>query len=68
MGKETETKRPPMDITKVIWKSGKQEMEKLIKYLKDIGFCQISLKFVTVGPVRSEKVVVFSRPTIQTIN
>jgi hypothetical protein len=26
--KETETKRPQMDITKEIWKGGKQEMEK----------------------------------------
>jgi hypothetical protein len=29
--KEKETKRPQMDITKEIWKGGKQEMEKLIK-------------------------------------
>jgi hypothetical protein len=36
--KETETKRLQMDIGKEIWKSGKQEMEKLIKYLKEIGF------------------------------
>jgi hypothetical protein len=27
-----------MDITKEIWKDEKQEMEKLIKYLKEIGF------------------------------
>jgi hypothetical protein len=27
-----------MDITKEIWKGGKQEMEKLIKYVKEIGF------------------------------
>jgi hypothetical protein len=30
--KETETKRLQMDITREIWKGGKQEMEKLIKY------------------------------------
>jgi hypothetical protein len=27
-----------MDITKEISKGGKQEMEKLIKYMKEIGF------------------------------
>jgi hypothetical protein len=27
-----------MNITKEIWKGGKQEMEKLIKYVKKIGF------------------------------
>jgi hypothetical protein len=27
-----------MDITKEIWKDEKQEMEKQIKYLKEIGF------------------------------
>jgi hypothetical protein len=26
-----------MDITKDIWKGGRQEMEKLIKYVKEIG-------------------------------
>jgi hypothetical protein len=26
-----------MDITKEIWKGGKQEMEKLIKYVKEMG-------------------------------
>jgi hypothetical protein len=36
--KETETKRLQMDITKEIWKGGKQEMEKLIKYMREIGF------------------------------
>jgi hypothetical protein len=36
--KETETKRLQMDITKEIWKGGRQEMEKLIKSLKEIGF------------------------------
>jgi hypothetical protein len=36
--KETETKRLQMDITKEIWKGDKQEMEKLIKYVKDIRF------------------------------
>jgi hypothetical protein len=39
--KETETKRLQMDITKEIWKSGKQEIEKLIKYVKEIGFFDI---------------------------
>jgi hypothetical protein len=34
----TETKRLQMDITKEIWKGGKHEMEKLIKYVKEIGF------------------------------
>jgi hypothetical protein len=29
-----------MDITKEIWKVGKQEMEKLIKYVKEIGLKQ----------------------------
>jgi hypothetical protein len=33
--KETETKRLQMDITKEIWKGRKQEMEKLIKYVKE---------------------------------
>jgi hypothetical protein len=27
-----------MDITMEIWKGGKQEMEKLIKYVKEMGF------------------------------
>jgi hypothetical protein len=27
-----------MDITKEIWKGRKQEMEKLIKHVKEIGF------------------------------
>jgi hypothetical protein len=27
-----------MNITKEIWKGGKQEMEKLIKYVEEIGF------------------------------
>jgi hypothetical protein len=27
-----------MNITKEIWKGGKQEMEMLIKYVKEIGF------------------------------
>jgi hypothetical protein len=36
--KETETKRLQMDITKEIRKVGKQEMEKLIKYVKEIAF------------------------------
>jgi hypothetical protein len=27
-----------MDITKEIWKDGKQEMENLIKYVKEIEF------------------------------
>jgi hypothetical protein len=27
-----------MDITKELWKGGKQEMEKLIKYVREIGF------------------------------
>jgi hypothetical protein len=36
--KETETKRHQMDIGKEIWKGGKQEMEKLIKYVKEIRF------------------------------
>jgi hypothetical protein len=36
---ETEMNRLQMDITKEIWKGGKQEdMEKLIKYVKKIGF------------------------------
>jgi ubiquitin-protein ligase len=34
--KEAETKRLQMDITKEIWKGGIQEMEKLIKYVKEI--------------------------------
>jgi ubiquitin-protein ligase len=34
--KETETKRLQMDITKEIWKGGRQEMEKLITYVKEI--------------------------------
>jgi hypothetical protein len=34
--KETETKRLQMDITKEIWKCGKEEMVKLIKYVKEI--------------------------------
>jgi hypothetical protein len=34
--KETETKRPQTGITKEIWKGGRQEMEKLIKYVKEI--------------------------------
>jgi hypothetical protein len=36
--KETETKRLQMDTTKEIWKGGKQEMENLFKYLKEIEF------------------------------
>jgi hypothetical protein len=36
--KETETKRLQMDITKKIWKGGKRGMEKLMKYVKEIGF------------------------------
>jgi hypothetical protein len=36
--KETKTKRLQMDIGKEIWKGGKQKMEKLIKYVKEIGF------------------------------
>jgi hypothetical protein len=36
--KETETKRLQMDIRKEIWNGGKQEMEKLIKYVKEIVF------------------------------
>jgi hypothetical protein len=36
--KETETKRLQMDIIKEIWKSERQEMEKLIKYVKKIEF------------------------------
>jgi hypothetical protein len=34
--KETETKQLQMDITEEIWKGGKQEMNKLIKYVKEI--------------------------------
>jgi hypothetical protein len=33
--KETETKRLQMDIKKKIWKNGRQEMEKLINYVKN---------------------------------
>jgi hypothetical protein len=33
---ENETKLLQMDITKEIWKVGKQEMEKLITYVKEI--------------------------------
>jgi hypothetical protein len=36
--KETETKRLQTGITKEIWKGGRQEMEKLIKYVKEIEF------------------------------
>jgi hypothetical protein len=36
--KETETKQLHMYITKKIWKSGRQEMKKLITYVKEIGF------------------------------
>jgi hypothetical protein len=36
--KEAETKRLQMDITKEIWKGAEQEIEKLIKYVKEIGF------------------------------
>jgi hypothetical protein len=36
--KETETKRLQTENTKEIWKSGRQEMEKLIKNVKEIGF------------------------------
>jgi hypothetical protein len=32
--KETETKPLQMEITKEIWKGGKQEMEKLMKYVR----------------------------------
>jgi hypothetical protein len=42
--KETEMKRLQMDITKEIWKGGKQEMEKLIKYVKEIGYFDGILK------------------------
>jgi hypothetical protein len=34
--KETETKRLQTGITKEIWKGGRQEMEKLINYVKEI--------------------------------
>jgi hypothetical protein len=38
-----------MDITKEIWKRGKQEMEKLIKYVKETGLvAQNFLYFYTV--------------------
>jgi hypothetical protein len=33
-----------MDTTKEIWKGGKQEMEKLIKYVKEMGFLDGILK------------------------
>jgi hypothetical protein len=33
-----------MDITKETWKGGKQEMEKLIKYVKEIGFFEEGMK------------------------
>jgi hypothetical protein len=36
--KETEPKQLQMDIIKEIWKGGIQEMEQLIKYVKEIGY------------------------------
>jgi hypothetical protein len=34
--KETEMKRLQMNITKEIWKVGKEEMKKLLQYVKEI--------------------------------
>jgi hypothetical protein len=34
--KETEIKRLQKNITKEIWKGGKEEMEKLLQYVKEI--------------------------------
>jgi hypothetical protein len=34
--KETEIKRLQMNITEEIWKGGKEEMEKLLQYVKEI--------------------------------
>jgi hypothetical protein len=42
--KETETKRLQRGITKEIWKGGRQEMKKLIKDVKEIGFIDGILK------------------------
>jgi hypothetical protein len=35
--KKTEITRLQMNITKEIWKGGKEEMEKLLSYVKEIG-------------------------------
>jgi hypothetical protein len=36
--KETEIKRLQINITKEIWKGSKEEIKKLLQYVKEIGF------------------------------